>query len=199
MTTVVPVAASTAYTAARCTSRASSTPEMTRTLRPVRSTTWARNSPPFCASRTALVAAASTSSTCLESASWRNRWSVSRAAAWAPSASRPTLEASGAQAHHFLLPVHDLEGQVAASPERRSCGSSWCRCRSPRFSWGGSTSSPDRPGASPRPAGRLRYNNRVSLRLADDRYGDRFPTPPRAQPAAAIAPPRPVRRHRPGR
>ena len=59
-------------------SRASSAPEMTRTSMPVRSRTAARKSPPFSASRVALVAAAMISSTLCESASRRNLDSASR-------------------------------------------------------------------------------------------------------------------------
>ncbi len=60
------------YAAARWMSRASSVPEITRARMPVCCSMACRNSPPFSASRTALVATATVSSTPCDSASRRN-------------------------------------------------------------------------------------------------------------------------------
>ena len=81
---------------------------------PVRSRTVARKSPPFSASRVALVAAAMISSTLCESASRRNLDSASRPPAIAAGGQRPAVEAPGAEPHHFLLAVDDLEGLIGA-------------------------------------------------------------------------------------
>ncbi len=68
MTTATSPGTLTPYTAARWISRASSVPEITRGRMPVCWVTACRNSPPFSASRVALVATAITSSTLWDSA-----------------------------------------------------------------------------------------------------------------------------------
>ena len=114
MTTALPRLTSTPYTAARCTSRASSVPEMTRGRMPVASVMLARNSAPFSASRVALVAAARIWSTLCESARRLNFDSACSAASMAVVGELAAVEPAGAQADHFLLAVDDLEGQVRA-------------------------------------------------------------------------------------
>ena len=76
MTTAVPVPTSMPCTAARWMSAASSIPVMTWAWIPICDSTAARKSPPLGASRTALVATATMSSTWRESARRLNRESV---------------------------------------------------------------------------------------------------------------------------
>ena len=87
ITTAAPPDTSTPYTAARWMRRASSVPEMTRTWMPVRWRMAFRNSRPLSASRTALVAAATISSTSCDSARRVNLPSAWRAASIAGSVS----------------------------------------------------------------------------------------------------------------
>ena len=116
ITTAGPCITSTPYTAARWISRASSVPEITRGRMPVSSTMRARNSLPFSASRVALVAAARISSTPCDSAMRRNLASASSAALMAALGQALAVEPAGPEAHHLLLAVDHLEGQIRADP-----------------------------------------------------------------------------------
>ena len=106
ITTTLPAPTSMPCTAARWMSDASSTPVMTRAWIPVCAATASRKSPPLGASLTALVATATMSSTCRESARRLNRDSVCSAAVMAPSPSgRPSRPPAPRRTMSFSRPT----------------------------------------------------------------------------------------------
>ena len=81
---------------------------------PVCRSTSAMKSPPLSASRVALVAPATISSTLWDSAMRRNLESVWSAAPHGRRRQAAAVEAAGAEPDHFLFAVDDLERQVGA-------------------------------------------------------------------------------------
>ena len=75
-----------------------------------------RNSPPFSASRTALVATATIWSTLCDSARRRNFDRTWSAACIASGVSARAVEAAGAQPDHFFFAVDHFEGEIRPHP-----------------------------------------------------------------------------------
>ena len=97
-------------------SRASSVPEITRGRMPVCSVTAWRNSPPFSASRIALVATATISSTRCDSASRAELRQHLQRRVHRLGRERAAVESAGAEADHLLLAIDDLEREIGADP-----------------------------------------------------------------------------------
>ena len=73
-------------------------------------------SPPLSASRVALVAAATISSTLCDSASRLNFASVWSAAAMAVGREASAVQAAGAEPDHILFAIDDFEGEIGPDP-----------------------------------------------------------------------------------